>query len=71
MERLIKDIIKAIKDERESRGLTQKELATLSGVSYSTLTKIEAGIIKNPSIEIIVKLAKELDISIDKLLQNK
>lgn len=69
MERVIKDIIKAIKEERESRGLTQKELATLSGVSYSTLTKIETGIIKNPSIEIIVKLAKELDISIDKLLQ--
>lgn len=68
MESMLEDIIQAIKLKREERGLTQKELAKVSGVSYSTLTKLEAGFIKNPSIEIMAKLAKELGISIDRLI---
>jgi len=46
---------------RTQRGITQHELSELSGVSYSTLSKVEAGIIKNPSTTTLRKLAAILN----------
>jgi DNA (cytosine-5)-methyltransferase 1 len=52
------DILKTL---RWQRGITQHELSELSGVSYSTLSKIEAGLIKNPSTSTLRKLAAILN----------
>ncbi len=60
-----------IKELREINHLTQDQLATMSGVSYSTLTKIETGVIKSPRVEILQQLCKALEISLDKLLNPK
>jgi len=56
---------------RKEKGLTQEGLARKANISYHTLIKLESGGIKNPKIETVIKLAKSLDISIDKLLRKE
>lgn len=45
---------------RISKGLTQKDLAQLVGTTQTTITNIEKGITKNPSIDIAIKIANAL-----------
>jgi transcriptional regulator with XRE-family HTH domain len=60
---------RCIKILRKQRSLTQEGLAVQSGVSYTTLTKIENEAIKNPSFESIAAIARGLSISLDELIQ--
>jgi transcriptional regulator with XRE-family HTH domain len=55
---------------RRSRGLSQIVLAELAGVHYNTLKRIESGD-ANPSIEVLVKLADMLGVTIVQLLGGK
>ncbi len=59
---------KNIKKRRTKLGLSQEDFAQKSGVKYTTLTKIETGIIKTPSVLIMAKIAKALDVYIEELL---
>lgn len=54
---------------RKEKGLTQESLARKADISFHTLVKIESGGIKNPRIETVIKLAKALGVSIDKLIE--
>ncbi len=56
---------------RKQAGFTQQQLCQKSGLSYSTLAKIERGAIKAPSIFTIQQIAKVLGVGIDELLGNK
>ena len=58
-----------IKKRRTKLGLSQEDFAQKSGVKYTTLTKIETGVIKTPSVAIVAKIAKALDVSIEDLLK--
>ena len=58
-----------IKKRRTKLGLSQEDFAQKSGVKYTTLTKIESGVIKTPSVAIVAKIAKALDVSIEDLLK--
>lgn len=49
-----------LKKIRKEAGLTQRELAKRSGVSYSYLTKLEAGEQTNPTYEVLDALGKVL-----------
>lgn len=60
---------KNIKRLRRRRKLSQEKLARLTDISLNTLTKIESGFTKKPSIETVIKLAKALNISIDELVR--
>jgi len=62
---------KKIKELRLKSSLSQDELAWKADVPYITLTKIEVGVIKKPSVFVIAKIAKALNISLDKLIKNK
>jgi len=53
---------------RKGKGWSQEKLAQEARISYNTLIKIERKGIKNPKIETVIKLARALDISIDKLV---
>ncbi|NRD76341.1 helix-turn-helix transcriptional regulator [Bacillus sp. BRMEA1] len=53
---------KMIAEIRKQRGYTLSELAELSHISKSYLSNIERNLNKNPSIEIIKRIAKVLDI---------
>jgi len=56
---------------RVQAGLTQQALCHKAGLSYSTLTKIERGAIKSPSIFTIQGIANALGVSLDELMGNK
>lgn len=38
-------------------------------VPYTTLTKIETGVIRKPSVYVVAKVAKALNVSLDNLLK--
>lgn len=57
-----------IKKVRKKRKLTQDKLARLADIPYTTLTKVETGIIKRPSVQVVAKIAKALEISIEELI---
>src|SRR3989344_5907580 len=48
-----------IKRVRAKQGLTQDDLAKKANIKYSTLTKIEGGVVTKPSVQTIQKIAKE------------
>ncbi len=58
-----------IKKHRTKLSLSQEDFATKSGVKYTTLTKIETGVIKKPSVVLMAKIAKTLGVSIEDLLK--
>lgn len=60
---------KKIKKLRLKNHLSQDELARKADVPYTTLTKIETGIIKKPSVYVVAKIAKALNITVDDLIK--
>ncbi len=60
---------KNIKKIRLEQSLTQEDLAKSSTVPFTTITKLENGVIKNPSIEKLLKISGALKIPIDSLLK--
>lgn len=57
-----------IKKLRQKLSLSQDDFARKADVPYTTLTKIETGVIKKPSVFVVSKIAKALDVSIENLL---
>lgn len=53
---------------RRNAGFTQQQLCQKSGLSYSTLAKIERGAIRSPSIFTIQQIAEALGTSVDVLI---
>jgi DNA-binding XRE family transcriptional regulator len=60
-----------IKKIRNKLGYTQEQLAKNADISYTSFTKIETWVIKDPSVYSIAKIAKVFDVSIESLLTNK
>ena len=58
-----------IKKLRAKLNLTQYDLARKSGVKYTTLSKIESGVVAKPTVQIMAKIAAAFDVSIEKLLK--
>jgi len=58
-----------IKKRRTKLGFSQEDFAQKSGVKYTTLTKIESGVIKTPSVLMVEKIAKILGVSIEELIK--
>ena len=56
---------------RQEAGFSQEELANKAGVMYTTLTKIESGVIKAPSFATVAKIATTLGCSVDELIFGK
>ena len=57
------DIIRAIVEARQSKHITQKELATRTGINQADISKLENGN-RNPSLNMLKKLAEGLDMSL-------
>ncbi|AUO14742.1 helix-turn-helix transcriptional regulator [Priestia megaterium] len=55
-----------IKAIREAKGIGQKELAQRVGISYWWMNHVENGK-KRPSIRVVSRIAKELDVTIEDL----
>ncbi len=63
-----KGLGKRLQKMRRSAGMTQQQLCQAANLSFSTLTKIERGAIKSPSIFTIQNIAKALNMGLDELL---
>jgi transcriptional regulator with XRE-family HTH domain len=63
-----KGLGKRLQKARQSAGLTQQQLCQRASLSFSTLTKIERGAIKAPSIFTVQAIAGALNMSLDALL---
>ncbi|WP_328824087.1 helix-turn-helix domain-containing protein, partial [Niallia circulans] len=59
-----------IKTLRIKKGFSINELSDKSGVSKSYLSYIERGIQKNPSLQVLTKLAHTLETNVEELLDN-
>ena len=57
-----------IKKLRQKLELSQDDFARKADVPYTTLTKVETGVIKKPSVFVVSKIAKALNVSIEELL---
>ena len=64
-----KTIGENIKKMRDELSLTQDDLARKSDVKYTTLSKIESGVVTKPTVHIMAKIAKTLGVSIEKLIK--
>src|SRR3954467_8491716 len=63
-----KGLGKRLQEARQAAGLTQQQLCQRANLSFSTLTKIERGAIKSPSIFTIQAIASALGKSLDELV---
>lgn len=59
---------KRLQKARQNAGLTQQQLCQQANLSFSTLTKIERGAIKAPSIFTIQAIASAVNLSLDELV---
>ena len=59
------DIGKRIKYWRKEKRMTQDTLAKKADIPYTTLAKIEAGLVMNPRMDTLIKIAAGLEITID------
>lgn len=64
---LEKALGKAIQEARKKAGMTQQELCTKTGISYSTLAKIERGAIRSPSVFTVSIIAKATGVTVEDL----
>ena len=60
---------KKIKALRLKLHLSQDEFARKADIPYTTLTKVETGVIKKPSVFVIAKIAKALSVDIEELIK--
>ena len=52
---------------RDVKGLSLRQLETATGISNALLSQIETGKVKEPSWRNVVKIAKALDLDLDRL----
>lgn len=69
MSREISLISKNIKKVSEQKCLLQDQIFKLTDISYNTVIKLESDGITNSSIDMLQKLAKALNVSVDVLLK--
>jgi len=65
-----KSLGRQLQGMRLGAGLTQQQLCQKANISFSTLTKIERGAIKSPSIFTVQSIANAVGVSLDELVGN-
>lgn len=58
-----------IKSIREQKGISQVRLASDSNITAAYLCELESGAKKNPSFEVLAKLATALGVTVSELLE--
>jgi transcriptional regulator with XRE-family HTH domain len=54
---------------RQERGLTQRDLAKRAEVTAAYVAMIETGVRKSPSLAVLRRLARALDVPVTRLLE--
>lgn len=61
-------IAEKVRNKRIELGLTQEQLAIKAGIPYTTLSKIENELVKNPTVNTLKKIADALGLTLDELV---
>jgi len=64
-------LFRRLKELRKERNWTQQKLAEKAGLSFNTITKIEQGAAKHPTLKTLLKLADAFKIGLDELVGRK
>lgn len=64
----LSDMLKRIKELKKEEKINNKILSDISGISLGTLSKILAGVTKEPSVESVIKIAHALGVTADYLI---
>ena len=64
----LEKMLQRIKSLKKEKGITNEKLARSTGISLGTLSKILAGVTKEPSIESIIKISTALETSADYII---
>lgn len=67
MNEISRNLSQNVSSLRKKRSLTQARLAELSGATRASIALIESGT-SNPTIEVLLKLSRALQVSVDELL---
>lgn len=59
---------KMLKQRREEKPMTQAALAAKVGVSQTYIAKLESGDKKNPTVDLLKRIAKALGVPVTELL---
>ena len=65
----LNDFKDMVENARKIKGYSQRELAKMIGMSQSTYNDTINGKIKKPDIDILKRIAEELDLSLDLMLK--
>jgi len=63
------NITENLRKLRKNNGLSQEKLARLADIANNTIIKIEADKNQNPTLDILKKIAKTLEVSVDELIK--
>ena len=66
---MVKRLGTVLKKLRIAKGLTQEQLGNKVGVSDAYITMLETGARKNPSLDLLGRLAKALKVKVGELLE--
>jgi transcriptional regulator with XRE-family HTH domain len=66
---LTKRLSRVIQQMRESKGMTQRDLAARAKVTPGYIAQIEPGKKKNPSLDVLKRIAKALGVPVTELLE--
>jgi len=66
-----KSLGKQLQSMRLGANLTQQQLCQKANISFSTLTKIERGAIKSPSVFTVLAIANAVGVGLDELIGNR
>ena len=61
--------IEKLNEIKNTKGLTLKEIAEMTGIPHSTISKIFGGFNNNPSIDAVQKIANALECGIDDFIE--
>jgi transcriptional regulator with XRE-family HTH domain len=64
-----KGLDQVIRDLREKKGLTQEELAFKAKVTPGYVAQLELGLRKNPSLDVVRRLARALGVPLARFLE--
>jgi XRE family transcriptional regulator, master regulator for biofilm formation len=64
-----KRLSRMIQTLREAKGLTQRDLASKAKITAGYVALLELGVKKNPSLEVLQRIAKALGVSVAELLK--
>ncbi|MYB76646.1 MAG: helix-turn-helix transcriptional regulator [Chloroflexi bacterium] len=63
------EVGRVIAEQREKRGMSQQALAEHARLSVDGLRKLETGRVPDPGFRTVLRLARQLDVTLDKLVE--